>query len=180
MNNVGTIYLFTKRCLLRRFEFNDITNVFNAYLSDEKTFKYLNSEVHKNIYQSEFLINEIIKNYNNKCYYNWLIINKYNNEIIGTISLHEIDVYNDKCEIGIIIVNKYQKHGYAKEVIDCIVSFAFYKLNVHRIEAKVICDNLASNNLFKSLNFNFEAIIHSSVKKNNKFYDVNLYYLINK
>lgn len=179
LNNLGTIYIFTNRCILRRFEMNDSYSVFNSYTSNEEVAKYLNNNAHKKIYETEFMISEFKKNYNNLNYYNWIIINQYNNNVIGTISLHEVDIFNEKAEIGIIIAPKFQKKGYAKEVLNAVIDFAFNKLRIHRLEAKIMKDNIPSNNLFKELNFKFEAIIHSLIKKNNNFFDVNLYYLIN-
>lgn len=179
MNSFGTVYLFTKRCLLRRFERSDVFNVFNAYTSDENIFKYLNENVHKNIYETEFMINEFINNYNNLNYYNWLITDRNNYNVIGSVSLHSLDIYNEHAEIGIVISKNYQNLGYAKEVINEILNFAFLKIGLKRVSAKIMIENDASNNLFKSLDFIFEGILHSYIKKNNHFYDINLYYLIN-
>lgn len=179
LNSYGTIFLYSERCLLRRFEYNDYLDVFSSYLSDKNVSKYLASDPHKNILETRYLLNEFIKNYNNLNYYNWIIINKYNNDVIGTVSLHEIDLNNDKVEIGIIISSNYQNKGYAKEVLNRVINFAFFDLNVHRIEAKVMINNYNSNKTFKSLGFIYEGTIHSCVKKNLKYYDVNLYCLIN-
>lgn len=179
MNNLGTIYLFTNRCILRRFERSDIYKVFTSYTSDEKIFKYLNENVHKNIYETEYMINNFINNYNNIYYYNWLIVDRFNQDVIGSISLHSIDNYNEHAELGIVISQKYQNKGYAKEVINEVINFAFFKVGLKRISAKIMIDNNASNNLFKALEFNYEGVLHSYIKKNNQYLDVNLYYLIN-
>ena len=180
LNSLGTVCLTTKRCLLRKFEYNDSYQAFINYLSNKEVAKYLTNDAHFSIYESEFLINNFINNYNNINYYNWAIINKVNNDIIGTITIHEIDVFNDKGEIGIIISPLYQKKGYAKEVVRAIIDFAFFNLKIHRLEMKILLNNISSNNLAKSLGFNYEGIIHSCVKKNNDYLDINLYYLINK
>lgn len=179
MNEMGTVYLFSKRCILRRFERSDIYNVFNAYLSSPNIFKYLIESYHKTLYETEFMINNFINNYNNFNYYNWLIINNYNNEVIGNISIHSVDQYNECGEIGIIISEKYQKQGYAKECLNRVIDFAFNIVKFHRLQAKVLLENEASNKLFMNLGFKYETILHSVAKINNKFHDVNLYYLIN-
>jgi len=158
---------------------NDTYQVFKSYSSSFDVAKYLNNEAHLNTYETEYMIYDFIKSYNNLNYYNWLIVNRFDGNVIGTISLHNIDVFNEKGEIGIIISPFFQGRGYAKEVINKIIEFAFTKLKIHRLEAKVMIENISSNKLFKSLNFNYEGIIHSSVKKNNNFFDVNSYYLIN-
>ena len=179
LNSLGTVNIYTERCLLRRFEPTDAYYVFKSYSSLENVAKFLNNESHKTIFETELMIYEFLKNYNNLNYYNWVIVENKTNTIIGTISIHEIDLYNDKGEIGIIISPYYQKKGYAKEVVGAVINFAFYKLNIHRLEAKVMLDNKASNNLFRNLKFIFEGVLFSSIKKNNQFFDVNLYSLIN-
>ena len=96
LNSLGTVLLNTNRCILRRFEISDYIDVFRAYLCDENVSKYLCNEPHKNILETRFLLNDFINNYNNLNYYNWLIINKGNKDIVGTVSLHEIDLFNEK------------------------------------------------------------------------------------
>ena len=177
--NLGTRIIYTERCILRRFELRDSLLVFNSYMNDKNIAKYLLNEEHNNVYETELLINEFIKNYNNLSYYNWIIIDKVNFNVVGTISLHEVDVLNDKVEIGIIISKFYQNKGYAKEVVKEVVSFAFNMLKVKRIEAKIMCDNLKSKKLFLSLGFKNEGILYSSVKKNNKYIDISLLSLLN-
>lgn len=177
--NLGTRIIYTNRCILRRFELRDSLLVFNSYMNDKNIAKYLLNDEHKSVYETELLIREFIKNYNNICYYNWVIVDKVNFNVIGTISLHEVDILNDKAEIGIIISSLYQNKGYAKEVINEVISFAFNVLKVKRIEAKIMCNNKKSKNLFMSLGFKNEGILYSSVKKNNKYLDVSLFSLLN-
>ena len=105
---------------------------------------------------------------------------------VEDISLKVEEMLLDACEnIPCNVLNalkeayKTEQSPLAKEVINKIIEFAFTKLKIHRLEAKVMIENISSNKLFKSLNFNYEGIIHSSVKKNNNFFDVNSYYLIN-
>ena len=178
LNSLGTVNLRTRNCLLRRFELRDAINVYNSYSSIESVSKYLTNNVHQSIFETEYMIYEFMRNYNNSYYYNWIIEDIVNKNIIGTISLHEIDLYIDKAEIGIIISPFYQKKGFAKEVIKKIIEFAFNNLNINRLEAKVFINNLSSNKLFKSIGFKYEGVIHSIAKKNNQFFDVNLYYLL--
>jgi ribosomal-protein-alanine N-acetyltransferase len=177
--NLGTRIIYTDRCILRRFELRDSLLVFNSYMNDKNIAKYLLNEEHNNVYETELLINEFIKNYNNICYYNWIIIDRVTFNVVGTISLHEVDALNDKVEIGIIISRFYQNKGYAKEVVKEVISFAFNMLKVKRIEAKIMYDNLKSKKLFLSLGFKNEGILYSSVKKNNKYIDISLLSLLN-
>lgn len=179
LNNFGTRTIYTNRCILRRFELRDSLLVFNNYMSDKSIAKYLVNEEHKSIYETELLISEFIKNYNNISYYNWLIVDKLNFNVIGTISLHEVDILNDKVEVGIIISKKYQNKGYAQEVVSEVISYAFNVLKVKRIEAKVMNENDKSKSLFLSLGFKNEGILYSSVKKNNKYFDVSIFSLLN-
>ena len=60
--NLGTRIIYTKRCILRRFELRDSLLVFNSYMNDKNIAKYLLNEEHKNVYETELLINEFIKN----------------------------------------------------------------------------------------------------------------------
>ena len=60
-----------------------------------------------------------------------------------------------------------------------VISYAFNVLKVKRIEAKVMNENDKSKSLFLSLGFKNEGILYSSVKKNNKYFDVKIFSLLN-
>src|SRR5574337_511888 len=81
------------------------------------------------------------------------------NYYIGTCSLHEIDWINRKCEIGYMIGNKYYwRAGLSTEVVKILVDYAFNRLNLNKITAGVVEENIASSRILEKNGFKKYAI----------------------
>ncbi len=80
------------------------------------------------------------------------------NKHVGNIGLKTIDSRHRAAEIWVYIGDhNYQRKGIAKKAVNQIVSYAFKKLRLHRIEARVFEDNTASIRLFKKCGFQKEG-----------------------
>lgn len=178
LNPLGTKIINTPRTILRPFREEDIIPLYHNYGSKPEVTKYLNWEVYKNIEQASFVVHSFIKGYSNPYYFNWAIIDKKNQMLIGSVSVHHIDLENDCGELGICISPLYWKQGIGYEVLSYIVEFAFKGIGVKRLESKVHVDNTASNALMKKIGMNLEGTLRKALKKNNKYYDINIYSLI--
>ena len=101
------------------------------------------------------------------------IINKENDELVGTIGLHGIDQLNQNADLSIIIGNKnYWGQGIGKEAIKLMLHHAFNKLNLHKITAGMLANNSGSFNLFSSIGFKQEGLIRQQIFNNGQFQDV--------
>ena len=85
--------------------------------------------------------------------YSFLIELKSNKKVIGGIGLRNIDLSNKTANIGYWINKKYWRRGYGSEAVKAIISLAFNKLKLRRIEAGVIVGNKGSIKLLKKLRF---------------------------
>ena len=73
---------------------------------------------------------------------------------IGIIWLWNIDYRNRKAEARIIIGNKrYWGKGYGQEALGLLVNFAFQSLNLKKVYAHVLKDNLRAVKAFEKLGF---------------------------
>lgn len=85
--------------------------------------------------------------------------------IIGTVCLHDIRRFSYSCcELGYRFDRDYHHRGYAKEAIIQLLSAAFDDLNLHRVFARVMPENLPSVKLLRSLNFLEEGLEHKSIQ----------------
>ncbi len=80
-------------------------------------------------------------------------------EIIGMIALSNI-VYGAflSCHLGYKLDFSNQNKGFMTEAVKKITEFAFFELNLHRIEANVMPKNLASIKVLEKCNFKNEGI----------------------
>lgn len=81
--------------------------------------------------------------------------------IIGTVCLHDVlRMPYSCCEIGYKFDHAYHHHGYAKEAVAKALDIAFLDLELHRVFARVVPDNMPSIRLLESLDFMQEGIEH--------------------
>ena len=87
MKHFGTITLETERLILRRFTIEDAESMFNNWASDDEVTKFLTWPTHRSIEDSKWFINYCLDNYAKLSFYNWAIVLKDSNELIGNISI---------------------------------------------------------------------------------------------
>ena len=133
---------------------------------------------------SRFLIRQYLENAHQDIYQakqlRLAICKKETNVAIGLIDLFDYDPQNKRAGIGIIIANPYERNrGVGNESLQLFIAYAFSKLNLHQLYANIASYNEASLKLFT--NFGFQKI---GIKKDwnyhsGKFYDEELFQLIN-
>lgn len=85
--------------------------------------------------------------------------------IIGTVCLHDITRSACYCsEIGYKFDYAYWHQGYAKEALEKVLAIAFSELNLHRVFARVMPENVPSIRLLQSLNFQEEGLERASIQ----------------
>lgn len=85
------------------------------------------------------------------------IVDKETNRLIGDCALKLDEGEPRNAEVGCNLSYKYQKRGFATEALNCLFSFAFLELGVHRIVAITDCRNIASIKLLERLNMRCEG-----------------------
>lgn len=79
-------------------------------------------------------------------------------EVVGVISLDNVDFEHRHGEIGYWLGKKYRGKGLMVEAGKLVLNFAFKKLKLHRVDAGVFSDNLASQKVLKKLGFKKEGV----------------------
>lgn len=80
------------------------------------------------------------------------------------IAFLEIDpVMRSTGEVGIVLLGEYQARGYGREILECLLSFGFRTLRLHRIFGK--CDELngASARLMERCGMKYEGTLREHV-----------------
>ncbi|MEW5767122.1 MAG: GNAT family protein [bacterium] len=101
------------------------------------------------------------------------IVHKKDDELIGTVGLHLIDFINRNADISIVIgEKKYWKKGIGKEACNLVIDHAFNMLNLHKLTAGMVEENMASYNLFVSLGFEKEGVYKEQVFLHGKYRNI--------
>jgi RimJ/RimL family protein N-acetyltransferase len=98
---------------------------------------------------------------------NLAIINSEDDELLGNISLMEVNKLNGTAELGIFIGNKEcQSRGYGTEAIQLICEFAFRLLNMKNIMLRVFDFNPRAKRAYEKAGFR-----EFGRRKDSLFYD---------
>lgn len=115
LNHKGTMSLETERLKLRKFNQEDAEDMYNNWASDAEVTKYLTWPTHSSIEVTKRVVGMWIDDYENGEYYQWAIELKETGQVIGSISLMNIDNHIENCEIGYCIGKEFWNKGIVTE-----------------------------------------------------------------
>ncbi|WP_297426372.1 GNAT family N-acetyltransferase [Clostridium sp.] len=167
INHIGATEIETNRLMLRRFSTEDAIDMFHNWTHDSEVTKYLTWLNHENI-ETTYKILKIWKdNYKNIDYYHWAIELKESKQVVGSISLINLDDYNENCEIGYCIGKEFWNKGITTEALSNIINFAFTQIGFKRITGKHHIRNLASGRVMKKCGLKYEGVLRKIIKDGN-------------
>ena len=178
MNPIGTKIIETNRLILRKFEITDSENMFKNWGSDSNVTKYLSWQTHKDIKDSEEIINLWISNYEDNSVYNWVIELKEIKEVIANISVVKLENTNKSCEIGYCIGSKYWNKGITTEAFQNLIDYLFKEVGINRICAKHDIENIASGEVMKKCKMSYEGALREVQFRNNRFCSLAVYSIL--
>lgn len=170
----------TKRLFLRPIQFDDALALYQ-YRSDIETNKYQGWIPESIDEVRNFILNRVSSTIDiSNTWFQFVIIKKYDSELIGDIGLHFFGAENKQVEIGCTIDRNYQKLGFAAEALFEIFRYLFQELNKHRIIASIDPRNIGSIKLVEKLGMRQEAHFRESLFVNNTWVDDLIYALLQK
>lgn len=181
MNHTGTKLLETNRLVLRRLTINDSKEMFNNWASSKEVCKFLSWPAHENIETTKSILNIWIEKYNNFTFYQWGIVIKATNELIGTISCVNFKERLREIEVGYCIGKKWWNKGYTSEALARLIEFFFKEVNANRIVAIHDTNNPNSGKVMLKCNMKKEGILRMAMQNSqNEYCDVAIYSILKK
>ena len=105
-------------------------------------------------------------------YYRFLTCRNEDRRIVGSIGLFLIERnFLQSGVTGYMVGAPYVRRGYATEALQLILRFAFRTLKLHRIEASIQPDNVASKALVKRAGFKLEGYSPRFIKLRGRWRD---------
>ncbi len=168
----------TQRLYFRRFTYKDTGRL--AYLfNDLDVTKYFSSLPfpYKESHAKEWISHQN-ENFKKDLVYDFAIVDKSDDRIIGSISMFNIPKHK-KTSIGYMIGKDYWGKGYATEALKAVIEYAFSEKGYHKVSAQHIEDNAASGRVMQKAGMIFEGKRVDEVYKDQKFYTTMVYYKLN-
>ena len=166
--------LETERLVLTPWELAFVPKMFTNWASDEIVTRYLPWDRHKNQEETK----QIVLQWMGEANYNWCILNKQNNEPIGSINVVKRNDSNFNCEVGYCLSRKNWNKGYMTEALKKVVEFLFDE-GFYKVELKHVIENGASGRVMQKAGLIFQGINPASCYIRGTFYDCNVYYILN-
>jgi RimJ/RimL family protein N-acetyltransferase len=171
--------LTTTRLRLRRFERRDLADL-HACLSDPAAMRYWNCPPCKTMTDTEKALAWLLKTTSPYDHLAWAACKKSNDRCIGMVNYHRRDTRNRRLQLGYITAPKHQRNGFGTEAVRAVLNYCAEDLNIHRVEALIHPDNLASIGLAEGLGFCCEGgPLIDYWRVGAKFVSVMIYALIN-
>lgn len=135
MNHHGTKELETDRLILRQFVLEDADAMFHNWASSDEVTKFLTWPSHESVEVTKYLLNDWIPRYNKSDYYNWGIELKETGEIVGNISVVQINENIKEASLGYCMGENWWGQGIMPEAGKAVINYLFNEIGFNRIEA---------------------------------------------
>ncbi len=169
--------ILTKRLKLRNITLNDTNQIFELF-SDKNLLKFTDNVIHKTLNDTLLLIEKYKKESKNNKSIRLVICLKDSDNIIGFLSIYNIDWTHKFASVGCFLSKKHQKNGFMIEAYSLVITHSFNNLKLNRLEAQIFVENTASINLFTNLSFIKEGRLRQNFMINNKLEDSYMYALL--
>lgn len=168
----------TPRLLLRKIEFSDCSDIYSLY-SKKEIIQFTDNLPHNSVSDSKNMITLFDELFEKNVQIAWGITLKPENKVIGVIKIYHIDWVHQFGSIGNLLCNTQWNKGIMTEAQKAVCDFGFKILRLHRLEAQIFIENIASVRTFEKLNFVLEGTLNENFLINGKFESSYIYSLIN-
>jgi len=172
------LQITTDRLLLRPIRIEDSDSIFQ-YRSNAEVNRYQGwipktiADVH------DFVLNKVSDEINMPgTWFQFVVIKKDNNELIGDIGIHFLESDNFQVEMGCTLNKAHHGKGYAFEAVKEVVNYIFENLGKRRIVVSIDSRNQSSIRLIERLRFRKKGLVKESSELNSEWVDDLVYALL--
>lgn len=158
MASLAATALHTPRLHLRPLHADDAPALFEIH-ADPRFAQFWSSPPWTTLAQAEALIAQDQVDLQSGEHLRLGIVRREDGALLGSCSLFKIHPTNRRAELGYGLGPAHWGGGYAREAVAALLAFGFSEsgLNLHRVEADIDPDNIASARLLDRLGFQLEG-----------------------
>lgn len=166
-----------KRVRLRWITAAD-TDAFFAIYSNSEVMRYWSTPPLVDQAAAAALIEKIHADWQRRAILKWGIALRSDDQLIGSLTLFNLDFNHRRAEIGYALGRAYWGQGYMNEALNAVLAYAFESLGLHRIEADIDPRNTASIKTVERLGFKREGYLRERWQVNGEIQDAYFYGLL--
>ena len=174
-NNFPTIDLGDY--ILREQTSEDAADFFHYY-ADPIVNKYIVSDIPVSLEEARSEINYWIQVYNNNDGIYFGIARKDTNQLIGSAGLSSYNHRHNRIEASYDLAKEYWGKGIMTLALKAIVKYGFEVMNVNRIEAFSLKENIGSRKVLLKSGFNLEGELKQHRKHNGVYTDIGIFSIV--
>ena len=167
--------LETENLRLRKFRIEDTDCFFQRVGGSEEVTKYMLWLPHKSVSESQESIEKILARYETGNTYTWAIALAKDDSVIGRIDLLRFDEENSSCSFAYMLGKEFWGRGFGTESLKAVFVFAFEKMEMQRIVADHMSENVASGKVMQKVGMRFVQKHLQKYEKCGKYYDADEY-----
>ena len=167
----------TERLILRKISMNDVKDI-HTYASNPEVSKYVFWDYHRSLSATEDYVSFINELYENGKIAPWGIEYKKDGKLIGTVDFVSWQPQHKTAEIGYALSREYWGKGIATEATKELINFGFNKMDLVRIQAKCLVENVGSEKVMEKAGMKFEGILRKFIFVKGSHYDVKMYSIV--
>ncbi len=168
--------LSTPRLRLRQFRVDDADAMHECFASP-KAMRFWNTPVHTKRIESERAVRRFF-DCTPSYYRYWAVADAMTDRAIGMVNYHDGYIRHKRVAIGYIVNPAEQRRGVGTEAVSAMLEFCFGELRLHRIQAFIHPDNVASLALAQKLGFLCEGRLRDNLRVGDEWRDDMLYALL--
>ncbi len=165
--------LETERMILRRILPEDAADMYDYSRNDTVT-KYLLWETHPAEDYTKNYIGYLQERYDLGDFYDWALVDRSTEKMIGSCGFTTIDLPNNSAEIGYVLHPDFWGKGYMTEAVKAVLDFGFQRLMLSRISAVCMKENKASLRVMEKCGMTCEGLLRQAVYAKGRHRDVYL------
>ena len=109
----------------------------------------------------------------------WAICSPNNEHFYGAIGFNNWHKDFKKADIGFWLLPEFWKQGFVSEALSTVCDYGFNTMKLHRIEAQVETENIASKKSLLKFGFTYEGTLRDCEIKNNRYISLDLFAILN-
>ena len=143
---------------LRMLEESDLGRLYDIF-GDAQVVRYWSSPPIADLAAARALLEEIHDCFRLRTLFQWGIADRGDDRLLGTITLHRLDLDHARAEVGFALARDAWRRGAATDALGTLLRFAFDELGLHRIEADTDPRNERSIRLLERHGFQREGLL---------------------
>ena len=106
--------------------------------------------------------------------YIFKVIDDVTNEVIGHVSLGNVDRKNDSARVGKVLVGSANSRGkgYGTQLMQAVLTFAFEQLKLHKVTLGVFDFNTSAIKCYEKVGFQREGFLRDARKNGDEYWNL--------